>query len=96
MPAVKIGEDKEEDDHEEESLDATVVDTEEVNVHDKLLWGYACFIHRFMHVKWVQDHAHKDGLEVTSTDTKASVIFFFNTTYNVDPINRSGLFQALR
>lgn len=51
MPAVEIGEDKGEDDDEEESLDATVVDTEEVNVHDKLSWGYACFIHRFMHVK---------------------------------------------
>ena len=51
MPAVEIGEDKGEDDAEEESLDATVVDTEEVNVHDKLSWGYACFIHRFMHVK---------------------------------------------
>jgi len=51
LPAVEIGEDKEEDDDEKESLDDTVVDAEEVNLHDKLLWGYACFIHRFMHVK---------------------------------------------
>lgn len=37
LPAVEIGEDREEGDDEEESLDATVVDTEEVNVHNKLL-----------------------------------------------------------
>ena len=43
--------DEEEDEEEEESLDATVVDTEEVNVQDKLKWDYACFTHRFMHLK---------------------------------------------
>ncbi|XP_067042921.1 uncharacterized protein C53C9.2-like [Acropora muricata] len=43
-------EDEDEDD-EEESRDVTVVDTEEVNVHDKLIWDYMCFIHCFMHVK---------------------------------------------
>ena len=58
FPAVANGEEeKEEDDEEEESLDATVVDSEEVNVHDKLIWDYMCFIHFFMHVKWAQDPA---------------------------------------
>ena len=85
MPAVEIGEDKGEDDDEEESLDATVVDTEEVNVHDKLSWGYACFIHRFMHVKWAQDPAHQDGLEVTSTDTKACISSFLTPHVTLTP-----------
>ena len=66
FPAVANGEEEEEDedddddddddededeDDEEESRDVTVVDTEEVNVHDKLIWDYMCFIHCFMHVK---------------------------------------------
>ena len=66
FPAVANGEEEEEDedddddddddededeDDEEESRDVTVVDTEEVNVHDKLIWDYMCFIYCFMHVK---------------------------------------------
>ena len=63
FPAVANGEEEEEDeddddddddeddDDEEESRDVTVLDTEEVNVHDKLIWDYMCFIHCFMHVK---------------------------------------------
>ena len=65
FPAVANGEEEEEDDDdddddddeddddddEEESRDITVVDMEEVNVHDKLIWDYMCFIHCFMHVK---------------------------------------------
>ena len=43
--------DDEDDDDEEESRDVTVLDKEEVNVHDKLIWDYMCFIHCFMHVK---------------------------------------------
>ena len=59
FPAVTNGEEEEEDDDddvdddkdEEESRDVTVIDTEEVNVHDKLILDYMCFIHFFMHVK---------------------------------------------
>ena len=53
FPAVANGEEEEDDDDddEEESHDVTVVDTEEVNVHDKLICDYMCFIHCFMHVK---------------------------------------------
>ena len=47
--------DDEEEEEEEESCDVTVVDTEEVNVHYKLIWDYMCFIPCFMHVKWAQN-----------------------------------------
>ena len=59
FPAVANSEEEKEndDDDEEESLDDTVVDPEEVNVHDKLIWDYMCFIHCYVHVKWAQDPA---------------------------------------
>ena len=53
FPAVANGKEQKEsdDDDEEESLDDTVVDPEEVNVHDKLIWDYMCLIHCYVHVE---------------------------------------------
>ena len=53
FPAVASGEEEKENDEDdkEESLDDTVVDPEEVNVNDKLMWDYMCFIHCYVRVK---------------------------------------------
>jgi len=85
---VANGEEEEDDDDddEEESHDVTVVDTEEVNVHDKLICDYMCFIHCFMHVKWVQNpvlQRHQYDCTAPAKMNYACVFLYFDTICNV-------------